>query len=368
MGTESHGKINHKNREMSMERRRILLASVLSIGLVAPASDVVAESADERVTDGPIVEWNLSSWGNRRAFTEAAEGLAQHVSNMTEGRFTINIAYGESLSKARENLDGISLGAFEMAMFCASYHPGKTPLLTVLDLPLLGFPNWDAQVAAFEAVYDYGPVREELARWNAVPVAAALLPNYTILGAGPEPTELSDWSGMRIRALGGMGVAMSTLGAVPTTVPAPEVYTSLERGTIDAAAFGLGTHVSFGMEEISDWYLEDFPFGTANCPIVVNATAVEALPEEYQDILLNSGRVAAHRASVDAWLVDDEQSLPVLEAAGLNAIRYTQDELDEFRKNAGEPTWQAWIDEKSAQGLPAEEVFGLITRAIEAHQ
>ena len=42
---------------------------------------------------------------------------------------------------------------------------------------------------------------------------------------------------MRVRALGGIGKAMKVIGAVPTTVTAPETYTAIESGTVDAAAF-----------------------------------------------------------------------------------------------------------------------------------
>ncbi|MDO7732545.1 MAG: C4-dicarboxylate ABC transporter substrate-binding protein, partial [Paracoccaceae bacterium] len=71
-------------------------------------------------------EWNVSLWGKRRAFTEHVEKLAELVSEKTNGSFTLNISYG-GLSKNTENLDGISIGAFEMAQFCSSYHPDKNP-------------------------------------------------------------------------------------------------------------------------------------------------------------------------------------------------------------------------------------------------
>ena len=61
-------------------------------------------------------EWNASVWGKRRAFTEHVEKLAELVSEKTGGEFTINVSYG-GLSKPRENLDGIEIGALEMAQF-----------------------------------------------------------------------------------------------------------------------------------------------------------------------------------------------------------------------------------------------------------
>ena len=88
-------------------------------------------------TEAMATEWNVSLWGKRRAFTEHVEKLAELVSEKTGGEFTLNLSYG-GLSKNRENLDGISIGAFEMAQFCAGYHRDKNPSITVLELPFLG--------------------------------------------------------------------------------------------------------------------------------------------------------------------------------------------------------------------------------------
>ena len=83
------------------------------------------------------IEWNVSVWGKRRAFTEHIEKMAELVSEKTGGEFTMNVSYG-GLSKNRENLDGISIGAFEMAQFCAGYHRDKNRAITVLELAVPG--------------------------------------------------------------------------------------------------------------------------------------------------------------------------------------------------------------------------------------
>ena len=77
--------------------------------------------------ENPTVAWNLSVWGPPRAFTAGIETLAKHVESESGGKFTIKIHYGDSLSKATDNLDNIKLGAFEMAQICTGYHPGKNP-------------------------------------------------------------------------------------------------------------------------------------------------------------------------------------------------------------------------------------------------
>ena len=80
--------------------KRKTLVAVVAIGTAFLASEVYAAT-----------QWNVSLWGKRRAFTENVEKLAALVDQKTNGEFKLNISYG-GLSKSRENLDGISIGAF----------------------------------------------------------------------------------------------------------------------------------------------------------------------------------------------------------------------------------------------------------------
>ena len=106
---------------------------ILTAAVAAAAGFAIAGEA-------AATEWNVSLWGKRRAFTEHVEKLAELVSEKTGGEFTMNVSYG-GLSKNKENLDGISIGAFEMAQFCAGYHRDKNRAITVLELPFLGVNN-----------------------------------------------------------------------------------------------------------------------------------------------------------------------------------------------------------------------------------
>src|SRR3546814_5256134 len=107
--------------------------------------------------------------------------------------------------------------------------------------------------------------------WNAEAIFSNLLQQAEFLGAGEPPLKLADWKGKRVRAKGGLGDAMRLLGATPTSVPAPEVYTSLERGMINAAAFPFTTaHASFRLHEVAAWLTSNLNPGVINCQLAVN--------------------------------------------------------------------------------------------------
>ena len=322
--------------------------------LMTGAAMVVALPALAQTVDGPEVAWNVSTWGNPRAFTAGIEKAAELVAERTGGNFTIKIHYGEALSRARENLDGIQLGAFQGAMFCNFYHPGKNPAWMVLTMPFLPLGDWDVSVAVREAAMQHPALQADMERWGAMPYLSALLPQYEFLGRGEPPMDPADWEGLRVRAGGGIGDAMATLGATLTTVPATEVYTGIERGTMDAASFPYTyAHAAYQIHTITDWYTSNLSPGTTECATVFNKRAFDGLPGQYQQLLMDV-KAEAYAAQVQAYTDIDAENVPVFEEE-LTEIVYTPEQLQAFREMAGQPVWDAWVEENQgkfdAQGL-----------------
>ncbi len=309
-------------------------------------------------------EWNVSVWGKRRAFTEHVEKLAELLSAKTNGEFTLNISYG-GLSKNTENLDGISIGAFEMAQFCAGYHPDKNRVITVLELPFLGVQTLEQEVAVSNAVYAHPAAAAEMAQWNAKLLMTSPMPQYNIVGTGTPRKTLSDFEGMRVRATGGIGKAFKAAGAVPTSVTATEAYQAMESGVVDTVAFAQHAHLSYGTINQADWWTTNLNPGTVNCPVVVNIDASEALSDAHRDALDSSVTEAIdHYLANYGKLLDRWES--VLAEKGVEKVEIADDVISSFRAKASDPIRDGWIADMEAQGLPGQELFDLVQSTLAA--
>jgi len=308
------------------------------------------------------VTWNVSLWGKRRAFTEHVEKLAEEVAAKTDGKFEIKLQYGEALSKSRENLDGISFGAFEMAQICASYHPDKNPSLTVLELPFLGVKDLDQETKVSMKLYEHPAVKEDLGRWNAMALMPSPMPQYNFAGKGDVPASISDFEGMRVRALGGIGQLMEAVGAVPTSVTASETYQAIDSGTVRAASFAPHAHLSFKVTEVANWWTKNLNPGTVQCPVVVNIDAYNALPEDFKAALDSSVEpaLAHYMAAYDEVY---EKWWPELESRGITQVEFSDEELAAFAEKAG-PIQAAWVEEQSANGLPAQDLLDSVKASL----
>ncbi|ARE41665.1 TRAP-type C4-dicarboxylate transport system, periplasmic component [Rhodovulum sp. P5] len=308
-------------------------------------------------------EWNVSLWGKRRAFTEHVEKLAELVSEKTGGEFTLNISYG-GLSKNTENLDGISIGAFEMAQFCAGYHRDKNPTITVLELPFLGVSDLQQETKLSMAVYQHPAVVKDLARWNATLLMPSPMPQYNVVGMGDTPTALSDFDGFPVRATGGIGVAMAAIGAVPTSMSATEVRPAMDSGVIKGAAFAPHAHMAFGTIEKADWWTTNLNPGTVNCPVVVNTDALNGLSDAHRDALLGSVEEAL------AYYIDFYENNtmkrwgPALDERGIERVTFSDDAIAELKSSVAGPAAEAWVAENAAKGIPAQDLYDMVTGMI----
>lgn len=314
-----------------------------------------AQNAPARAAvDGPEVNWRFSTWGKPRAFTKGVEHLSKRLEEETGGKFKMKIFYGGQLSKSKENLDGLKLNAFDGATFCNFYHPGKNPAFMVFALPFLPLGDWKKSVAVRDGIAKHPALVADMDRWNAVHYASTLLPQYEFLGKGEPPMKLEDWKGLRVRAGGGVGKAMEKLGATRQTLPATEVYTAIQRGTMDAVSFPFSyAHFAYKVNEVTQWYTSNLTPGTSECPIVFNKTSYGKLPEQYKKLLADL-KDEVYQAYVDAYQAADKKNLPALEKSHKKVV-YDEATLKKFREVAGKPVWDEWIaenkDKFDAQGV-----------------
>ena len=325
------------SKSFSMARPRLVVAlALLSVAMLAMPSALGAE------VEGPKLKWDVSLWGKPRAGTVIADALAAAISEKTGGNWQLVLHYGEALSKARENLDGLAIGAFEAAMFCNFYHPRKTPALMSLTLPFLPMRDWQENRRIRDAVYAHPAVVKEVGRWQAMLYASSFLPQYEFLGRGEPPQTLDDWKGLTVRAGGGLGQAMQRLGATPASSTATEVYTGVQQGTMDAASFPFTySHVSYRIHEVADWFTGNLSPGSADCPLAFSIAAHEALPPQYK-ALLDDVKEDAIAAQIQAYVDVDRVNLPMLKES-LTEVRYTEAQLAEFRAKAGKPVIDSWV-------------------------
>jgi len=335
---------------MALLNKRIL-AMVFSLAIAV--AFLFTSSPQVFSADKPI-QWNLSVWGGKRAWTKPLHEWKADMEKATNGRWKIKIHYGGVLSPPKENLDGLKAGMFEAASFCAAYHPGKVPLHTVSELPFIA-PSSNEHIFQLTAeLWKHPALKKELLKWNAVPLLPGGLCQYHLMGNKPVRT-VEDLKGKRIRMGGEIGKVLAAMGAVPTLVPAPEIYEAASRGTLDLV--GLPWTYAYGaykIHEVSKYAMVPISLGTMNCPFVASKDAWDALPAEFKKIHLKWYEKAASVWAAEYKRADDKW-MPIFKKK-LEFIEFPKSERDKIVAKA-QGFYDKWIEAREKEGLPGKEIF-----------
>lgn len=342
---------------ISVSRVSGLIAGLAAIiGLAAPA---LAQNVG-----GPKVAWNFNMFGNKRAVTWGQEELARQLSEATGGNFTMTIHYGDALGPARESIDALSIGAYDMSVIVPGYTPGKLPVMEATGLPFLPVPTIHHASAVREALLAHPASKADVARWGAVTTMQVPIGINEFIGKGAPPLTLAAWKGKRVRAVGGDARAMQLLGAVASSMPQAEVYGGVERGMLDAISSLPYAHVAFKLHELTNWYTTNMGISTPASYVMASNKSYDALPPQYKKLIADLSPPIVRRW-IDVFKRDDDSAVDAYKARGMTPVTYPDAELDKLR-SAAKPIWDEWIALVAKQGHNGQDILDKMIQAAKA--
>ncbi|MBI3969154.1 MAG: TRAP transporter substrate-binding protein DctP [Chloroflexi bacterium] len=319
-----------------------------------------AGGAAKPAASGEQIKWRAALFGPPREATKQDEFLAAEIEKRTNGRMKIELGHGEVFSKSTEIPEGVKAGAFEIGWICGSYYPAKFPLLSVLDLAFFAPGNLDNQVKLAHALFEQPAILEEFKKWNARPLVSNPLPGYQMMGKKAVRTA-DDLKGLRIRVSGEMARPLEDFGAVKALVPAPEVFTSLDKGVFDMATFpATYAFAAYKIDEISKHYVDKMDLGSQPCLRAVNLDAWTKLPSDLQKTMTELLPDAV-KATNDAYVEADKKNIPAWKARGIEMIEFPKVERDKLLAGT-QKHYKEWVEDKQKKNLPGQDIFDFVTK------
>jgi TRAP-type mannitol/chloroaromatic compound transport system substrate-binding protein len=170
---------------------------------------------------------------------------------------------------------------------------------------------------------------------------------------------LDDLKGLKMRIPGFAGEVLAKLGAKPTNIPAGELYTALERRTIDALEWvGPSLDLRMGFHKIAPYYYTGWHEPATELQFLINKKKYEKLPADLQQILKTAMRTAAYDMYIQSYHSSGENwasmktEFPNIQVKSfpsdvINAMRKANDELL-AEKAAADPLAKKILDSQSA--------------------
>jgi TRAP-type C4-dicarboxylate transport system substrate-binding protein len=229
--------------------------------------------------------------------------LVDKVRERTNGKFDIKMFPAGAIIKAMETPSGLARGAVEMGLTVASQYTGMIPEGDFTT----SFPFGPADSKTFWKLItetDFLKImREAYAKHN--------LYYLTRLSAGDESFttispvhRMSDLKGRKIRTGGIIGDICKAWDAVPVNIAITEVYTALQRGTIDGYTATNYIGNAYKLFEVAKYVSLPILF-TSGPEITVNLQALEKLPPKFKEILIEEGyKLTDYAHNVNAVKLD----------------------------------------------------------------
>lgn len=294
-------------------------------------------SAGGAAVSSKTYNWKMvTTWPpNFPVFQEGVDHFAEQVAIMSNDRLKIRVFAGGQLVPALQSFDAVSQGTVEMAHGAAYYWAGKIPAAQFFTAVPFGMNSQGMQAWLYGAggleLY-----REIYAEHGLVPFPMG---NTSVQMGGwfnKKINSLDDLKGLKMRMPGLGGKVLAKAGANPVLLAGGEIYTALERGTIDATEWvgpyhdqRLGLHRAAKYYYYPGWH-EPGP----ELELTVNKQAWDSLPADLQSIVDNAAR------STSLWMsaqfnAKNAEALAELRAnKEIEIIAYPDEVLAELRKLA----------------------------------
>ncbi len=269
-------------------KRRHFVGGLAAAASLAACAETESECIDSATVAAETFEWSaVTSWPPKLpGLGIAVNNLADRIDAASAGRLKIKVYAGGELVPAFEVFDAVSRGAVECGHDASYYHKGKldaAQFFTAIPFGLtyLEMNGWLYYGGGLELW------RELYEPFNLVPFPCG---NTGVQMGGwfnKEINSAADLKGLKMRIPGLGGEVLRRAGGTPVTMPASEIFTSLQTGTIDATEWvGPYNDVSLGLHKAARYYY--YPGWQEPGPtleFVVHKAAWESLPEDLKAIV-----------------------------------------------------------------------------------
>jgi TRAP-type mannitol/chloroaromatic compound transport system substrate-binding protein len=312
-------------------QRRVFLKHAAAAGAAMAAAPAIAH-------DMPTIRWRMAtSWPKSLdTLYGGCEALANRVSKLTDGKFSIRPFAGGELVPGLQVLDAVQQGTIECGHTAAYYYIGKN-LAFAFDT---GLP-FGLTTRQQNSWFYYGDgiklLRELFAQYNTIQFPCGGTGSQMGGWFRREVKSLADFKGLKMRIPGLGGRILAALGAVPQTIAGGDIYPSLERGAIDATEWvGPYDDEKLGFQKIAKhYYAPGWWEPAATVSLVVNLEQWKRLPPIYQEAI----EVACKEVNLDMAAEYDAKNTAALQRllkAGVTLHTFPEDLMKAAQKIAFE--------------------------------
>ena len=319
--------------------------TIISLVLVMVISILSACQSEASSGDGSGVSQKVYKW---RMVTHQIPGTSRYegtvvpfveaVKEASGGRLIIEPYGADNLFPTTDTFDNVKNGVVEMAAIYTGFWSGKDPIFglgggTIPGDPIKGFSQHYYRSEKLEPLLSKAYEKHGIKNLGSFDLA----PEEILISTVPIRS-VEDFKGKNIRAAGIANLFYGKLGASSISLSAPEIYTGLQLGTIDAAEYNdFLVNKEMGLHEVTKYVINPaIHVGpSSDKELIVNPKAWDELPDDLKEIVLNA-RDKARYLSAMSYSVENLKAKQAWIDKGVEIIDLPAEDVAKMREVAFE--------------------------------
>ncbi|PXF31666.1 C4-dicarboxylate ABC transporter substrate-binding protein [Pokkaliibacter plantistimulans] len=234
---------------------------------------------------------------------EVFQAWADDVEKASNGELKVQLFPSQTLTKADAAYQGAVNGISDIAATAQGYTAGRFPLTQVVELPGVSLSATQGGCIT-QSLYDKGMLADEY-KDSHVLFMFSTGPGY-IHTTDKEVKVPDDLKGLRIRRPSAVvGKILTELGAQPIGMPAPEIYSSMQRGLLDGVSLPWEGMKTFRLNELSNQHTQ-VPFYSLVFVATMNKKTYDRLPDNLKKVIDEHSGLAWSKKAGEVFDAEDK--------------------------------------------------------------
>ena len=275
-----------------------------------------------------LSSWNKNIWPTYVVL----DTFAKNVQKIGGGKVKLRIS-GPEVVPAFQQLQPVKSGVFDILFTHGAYHAGAKGLAVSID------------------AMEPDPVgKRSSGVWDKLDKFYQKAHGLKLLAAAPANThgyhmflkkplsKSGDFKGRKIRGTQTYFGVIKLLGGQPVVLPASQIYSALEKGVVDGAAWPSAGMLSMKHYEVAKHKIRP-TFGTSHPPVFMNLKKYNSLSKAEKSILLQAG----YQTELEMpWIGDVLQAKEdsALAAKGVKITNLPPEKAAQMRKTFSNSLWK----------------------------
>ncbi|TRD23038.1 TRAP transporter substrate-binding protein DctP [Palleronia caenipelagi] len=315
-------------------------------------------------------DYTIRATANSNENDEDYDGLVvfkSYVEQASNGQIGVEIFMGTQLcSNGAECLQGVADGNIDVYISTSGGVSGIFPFVQVLDLPYVMTSDRVAEAALANGTEFVSTMQQMVDDVSGGAVKLMTIGNTggwrNFANTQKRVQSPADLDGLKIRTV----VAdlpqelVKALGAAPTPIPWPELFTSLQTGVVEGSKNGITDIMGMKFPDAGLKYLTLDGHAYMGALWFMNGEAFNGMPEDLQTVVVD-GFYQLQQATFASPKRKSIAAYEEFAAAGGDIYVPTPDEMDQFA-DAAQPVYE-WFKANVEGG---EQVYNALTATVEA--